>query len=262
MKTYLLLLHGNGGARARFQLLFNYQDYFSPGYEMVVPALPGFEGRPYIYDHEDQWRPFLKALGEVVKKKGASVPWIVYGHGIGGSMLMEWASRNWEIEGVQGWRPKHVILHGCIGASLHKRWFPALMRPFWLRQWLQILVSNPKLQPVWERKLFLHPKAIPVSLKKQFFQDYRECAAFPYFFDMITISWYREVQSRIGDRPFYFLWGDQERVVASTHLPLWKAGFPNSTFDIHNGWDHFPMLEDASTFARKLRTIMEELDHR
>lgn len=216
-------------------------------YEVVLPALPGFEGRP-LPPVDDYWALFLRALEQAVLDAGADAEWVLYGHGIGGSLLLEWAARDWTLAGETGWRPQAVILHSCIGASLQARWFPKLMRPLWMRRLIQRLVHTPALQPVWERRLFLQPSSIPAEQRRAFFQDYARCAAFTVLFDLITVPWYRNVQQRIGHRHFYFLWGDQERVVASRHLALWQKDFPESSFEVVPDWDHFPMLEQPGAF--------------
>lgn len=260
MTSHLLLLHGNGGANARFQLFA--QDWATQptSIQLVLPQLPGFEGRPLLRNPTDPWQPFITELASQITNAGPSAHWTLYGHGIGGSLLLEWARRGWAVPAMPGWKPTSVILHGIIGASLHKRWFPALMRPLWIRKTIQHLVANPTWQPLWERRLFLQPERIPANLKRQFFQDYQRCAAFSLFFDLITVPWYREVRATIGDQPFFFLWGDQERVVASQYLEWWEKDFPNATFEVVPGWDHFPMLETPQAFSSKLLDIITNLD--
>lgn len=250
--TNLLLLHGNGGAGARFQpfleLLGNQPQAHL---RAIVPALPGFEGRP-LPPGEGSWLPFLKALQQTVEQHGKEETWIFYGHGIGGSLLLEWASRGWVLEDGSSMSPRKVILHGCIGASLQHRFFPKLMRPLAVRRLMQGLIAWPGLQPVWERRLFLHPERIPVVLRRQFFRDYKTCDAFSLFFDLITPEWYRSVQQPLQNKGFYFIWGEKERVVASRFLKYWQRDFPNSTFDIVPGWDHFPMLDQPEEFYEKI----------
>lgn len=259
MKKKVLVIHGNGGASSRFAPFLEIVQQTDTNYEVVLPALPGFEGRslPRVNDY---WSLFIESLEQAVVEAGADGEWILYGHGVGGSMLLEWAARNWVLAGQTGWQPKAVILHSCIGASLQVRWFPRLMKPKWVRLLIQRMVHTSLLQPLWERRLFLHPETIPVQQRRQFFQDYARCAAFPILFDLITVPWYRKVQQRVGHRPFHFLWGDQERVVASHHLTLWKNDFPKSSFEVVPDWDHFPMLEQPEAFFRVLTNRIAQTD--
>lgn len=250
--TKLLLLHGNGGARARFRPFLGLLGSRGPEHlSAVVPELPGFEGRP-LPEGDRSWRPFIEALQRTVEEHGVDGRWIFYGHGIGGSLLLEWASLGWPLAGGGRINPQQVILHGSIGASLEHRFFPKLMRPRAVRRLMQWLIAWPALQPVWERRLFLYPERIPADLRRQFFRDYQTCAAFSLFFDLITPQWYRSVQRQLQQERFYFIWGEKERVVASRFLKYWRQDFPHSTFDIVPGWDHFPMLDQPEEFYEKI----------
>ena len=256
--TKLLLLHGNGGASARFQPFLELLGKEEAGrLTALVPKLPGFEGRP-LPGGNANWLPFINALQRLVEQEGKDEEWVLYGHGIGGSLLLEWASRGWPLANGSRLAPRRVILHGCIGASLEHRFFPKLMQPLAVRRILQWLIAWPALQPIWERRLFLYPERIPAHLRQQFFRDYKTCAAFSLFFDLIAPDWYRSVQQRLQGENFYFIWGDKERVVASRFLKYWQKDFPHSTFDIVPGWDHFPMLDQPEEFYEKIKSLWKQ----
>ncbi len=246
----LLLLHGNGGASTRFSPFLRLLRERGPEkVNAVIPRLPGFEGRPL--PEGNSWEPFIRALQEAIQGREEE-EWVLYGHGIGGSLLLEWASRGYPLADGQSLDPQSVILHGIIGASLEHRFFPKLMQPMAVRRLIQGLVATPLLQPLWEKRLFQSPEAIPAELRRQFFRDYRTCAAFPLFFDLITPHWYRQVQRKLAQERFHFIWGNEERVVASRFLKYWKRDFPHSHFDIVEGWDHFPMLDQPEAFYKKI----------
>lgn len=250
MAYNLLMVHGNGGASTRFQLFVEKVAQAGAPLRVYLPEIPGFEGRP-LPKTSDYWSLFLRELGQVVLSD-RSAPWIIYGHGIGGSILLEWAARNWILPDRSFFRPQQIILHGVIGASLEQRLFPKVMRWKPVRYLLHRLVYTSWLQPVWERRLFLQPDAIPKDLRDQFFRDYRHCQAFPVFFDLITPEWYRQVQSVTAWESFHFIWGSEERVVAAKFLDYWKKDYPNATFEVVEGWDHFPMLEQVDEFYEKI----------
>jgi pimeloyl-ACP methyl ester carboxylesterase len=247
----VLMLHGNGGGRTRFlPFLEALQDKQVVPFRVHLPELPGFDGR-LLPKAADGWMPFIEALQRSVAPLSEE-PWVVYGHGIGGSLLLEWAARGWVLPDSADWHPQKVLLHGIIGASLEHRFFPKLMKPLLIRKTMQALIAWPPMRPVWEKRLFLQPKSIPEAVRKQFFKDYAQCAAFPVFFDLITPAWYREVQQKLQHEAFNFIWGSRERVVASKYLSLWQNDFPKATFDVVEDWDHFPMLEDPDGFYEKL----------
>ncbi len=249
----VLLLHGNGGAGTRFRpFMERVGNQPTPGLHFHVPELPGFEGRPLPQSGTPSWDPFILALIEHVAAR-PDVDWVFYGHGIGGSMLLEWASRKWE--GAPR-PPRLVVLHSCIGASLEKRWFPKIMRWPLIRELMKRLITAPWLEPVWTRRLFLQPEAIPEELRRQFFEDYRRCEAFSVFFDLITPAWYQTVQKALKQSDFHFLWGGAERVVAAKYVDLWRRDFPNATFEIIPEWDHFPMLDHPDAFFKKIHELL------
>jgi pimeloyl-ACP methyl ester carboxylesterase len=250
MSSNILMIHGNGGANTRFQLFVEQVRQEEAPIKVFLPELPGFEGRP-LPESKDYWSLFLKTLGQLILSD-RQASWIIYGHGIGGSLVLEWAARNWILPDRTFFRPQQVILHGIIGASLEQRLFPKLMQWKPLRHFLHRMIYASWLQPVWERRLFIRPQAIPQSLRNQFFTDYKNCAAFPVFFDLITPAWYRQVQKATVAEPFHFIWGSKERVVAAKFLEYWKKDYPNATFEVVEGWDHFPMLEQPEAFYQKM----------
>lgn len=245
----ILMVHGNGGGNSRFTRIRPLLE--QPPYQHIranFPVLPGFEGRPFPSSPPDPWQPFLQAF--VSALPAAHSHWIYYGHGIGGSLLLEWAAR-----GFPGAAPPRLLLlHAPIGASLEYRFFPKLMRPMPMRRFIHWLIYQPPLQAKWEKRLFLEPDRIPAALRKRFFQDYRHCSAFELFFDLITPAWYQSVLQRLpAQLPIAFWWGSAERVVAAEHLKYWQNDFPNASVQIIDGWDHFPMLETPKAFVEQLR---------
>lgn len=251
---HLLLLHGNGGSRTRFLPFLDQIKRLRPDWTVVIPALSGFDGRP-LPAAENYWDLFLSEI----ERDLAPYPtenWVLYGHGIGGSLLMEWAGRGYCLPGGREMVPTQVILNSVIGASLHKRFFPQLMKPSWIRRSMQRLIAAPWMQPVWERRLFQQPEQIDADLRRQFFADYAHCEAFSVFFDLITVEWYRQLRPRIADQPFYFLWGENERIVEAKYLSLWRSDFPQACIESVPGWDHFPMLDQPEEFTRKIVNLV------
>ncbi len=246
------MLHGNGGATSRFSL---FADYLAENplesLRLHLPELPGFEDRPLPAGPVD-WPVFLEPLAAAVAAH-PDEPWLFYGHGIGGSILLEWAARDW----VGGAPPLDLWLHAPIGASLNHRFFPRLMRPRWVRALLHRLIYTPALQPVWEKRLFREPAAIPAAVRNRFFRDYARCAAFPVFFDLITPGWYEEVQARLTGSDFFFVWGAEERVVAARFLDFWRRDFPGARFEVVPEWDHFPMLDRPAAFYGKMKSWLD-----
>lgn len=254
----VLMIHGNGGANTRFSMFKEiYHSDSSPIFEPYFPELPGFEGRP-LHSNNPDWEPFISTLQNIIKPF-ASDDWVLYGHGIGGSMLLEWANIGFTLDGVNPWKPFAVLLHAPVGASLSKRWFPKIMKFKPIRFFLHWLIYQKSMQPIWERRLFLEPENIPINIRNQFFEDYKNCEAFPIFFDLIQPEWYEKVKHKTSDQPFHFLWGRKERVIKSRFLDFWKADFPLGMFTIIDNWDHFPMLDDVADFYTFFKQYIAQL---
>ncbi|MEM1134451.1 MAG: alpha/beta hydrolase [Bacteroidota bacterium] len=250
MHKNLLMLHGNGGASTRFIPFLDLLKNSAAPFKVHIPKLSGFEGRS-LPKSDDYWAVFLADLENTIATDAA--PWIYYGHGIGGSILLELAARNYTFPSGKQIFPEKVILHSCIGASLQYRFFPKLMKPMPMRKFIKQMVHTKWLQNYWEKKLFLYPEKIPQNIKNQFFKDYKQCQAFTVFFDLITPVWYKSTREKIKEASFYFLWGDKERVVASKYLAYWKSDFPNAHFQTIAGWDHFPMLDSPEQFLEEIK---------
>ncbi|MEM9985755.1 MAG: alpha/beta fold hydrolase [Bacteroidota bacterium] len=245
---HLLLLHGNGGSKTRFLPFLDLLREQHPDLTPVIPRLSGFDGRA-LPAASNYWDLFLSEVERAISEHPAAENWVFYGHGIGGSLLMELAAREYQFPAGLHLIPQKVILNSVIGASLDQRFFPQLMKPNVIRQFMQYLIAAPWMRPIWEKRLFQDPAQIPLSLRKQFFQDYAQCAAFPVFFDLITVDWYRGILPLIQAEPFLFLWGESERIVSARYLTLWRRDFPGSTFEVISHWDHFPMLDDPQDFT-------------
>ncbi|MEO0473252.1 MAG: alpha/beta hydrolase [Bacteroidota bacterium] len=247
--THVLVLHGNGGSRTRFIPLLRKMMIEHPEINLVIPQLSGFDGR-VLPPSDNYWDLFLEDVYAAVAEN-IEEEWVLYGHGIGGSLLMELAARDFTFPNGQQLKVRKVYLHSIIGAALHTRKFPLLMKPMALRKFGKWLVTRAMLRPMWEKRLFQNPEEIPLFLREQFFIDYTICDAFVVFFDLITVPWYREVRSKTHDYPFHLIWGKEERVVKVEVLDLWREDFPKATVEIVADWDHFPMLEQPEAFAEK-----------
>lgn len=248
------MIHGNGGGKTRFKPFLAHINKKELDLSVHIPSLPGFDERP-LPKSTDYWEPFIQEMGNCIDPQKN---WILYGHGIGGSMILEWAYRDFILPDGNTFIPQKIILHGIIGASLHKRLFPQLMKPMWIRTGMQAMISNPILRPLWIKRLFRNPANIPSKVLHRFFDDYAGSEAFPVFFDLITTEWYKKVRKKLADEKFFFVWGDRERIIKSKHLELWKKDFPNSSFTVIPDWDHFPMLEEVEDFSEKMLNFLAD----
>ena len=100
----VLFIHGNGGANARFDLFKKiHETDRDSDFKLFFPELPGFEGRP-LGNSKKGWPIFIESLQKLIISK-KNEQWILYGHGIGGSILLEWANIQFQLSKEEAWSP-------------------------------------------------------------------------------------------------------------------------------------------------------------
>lgn len=245
----IIAVHGNGGGSTRFSRV---AEYLPEHVHFEAIDLPGFNGNP-TDPSLDSVAGYADRLAELIdehaeKTTGAQRP-IVLGHGIGGSIALDLASRR--PESMAG-----LVLHAPVGADLDTRWFPKLMSTKPVREVIRRLISVRAVRPIW-RTLFF-PIGAPKADTDQFFEGYRTCASFGQMFDIIDFDWFEALEP-VTDLPTILLWGEHDRVLKSGQTAGIAAKAPNARHVIEAGWDHFPMLEQPAEYARVITALADEL---
>ena len=159
----LVALHGNGGGGFRFDRI---KPYLPPEIQFQAVTLPGFAGEPP--------EPALRTLQDYANKlrvmiAGEARPVVLLGHGIGGSIALEFVQHHAaEVDAL--------ILHAPVGTQLETRRFPRLMASPIVCQFGQWLFSSAIARPVFRRLLFSKP--VPSRYLDRFFNEYRQCTVF------------------------------------------------------------------------------------
>ena len=247
MTVTILAVHGNGGGGTRFENVAQHLPDDSTRF--VYFDLPGFNGTaidPLATDVA-AYADKVANLIETLREPGE--PLVVLGHGIGGSIALDLASRRPEV--MDG-----LILHAPVGADLDTRLFPRVMSTKPVRELLRRMVAAKPFRPVW-RKLFF-PIGAPKQDTDTFFEGYRDCAAFGQMFEIINVEWFESL-TPVTDLPTVLLWGEHDRVLKSGQTEGIAAKTPNAKKVIEAGWDHFPMLEQPQEYARVISTLATDL---
>ncbi|OYT71928.1 MAG: hypothetical protein CFK52_06740 [Chloracidobacterium sp. CP2_5A] len=240
----IIAVHGNGGGAFRFARICPFFTHDAPvAFEALT--LPGFGGAPRdpgcvtLADYAARIEAFVTQADE---------PRILLGHGIGGSLALEY---------LQHFAPSvaGAILHAPVGARLDRRWFPRLMGFAPMRELGKRLLATPALRPLWKRAFF--SEAAPEDFLDQFFAEYGRCEAFGQMFDLITADWFAGLKPVA--LPSVLLWGARERVLRLDQAADFRAKLPMAAMEIVNDWDHFPMVEQPEAYARKLMALAERL---
>lgn len=247
MSVTILAVHGNGGGSTRFERVAQHLTHGSTRFEYF--DLPGFNGVPMDPRATDVAAYADKIAERIESVRRPGEPVVVLGHGIGGSMALDLASRRpGTMEGL--------ILHAPVGADLDTRLFPRIMSTKPVRELIRRMVAAKPLRPIWRRLFF--PIGAPRADIDTFFEGYRDCEAFGQMFEIIDVEWFESL-TPVTDVPVVLLWGEHDRVLKSGQTAGIAAKAPNAEKVIEPGWDHFPMLEQPEEYARVISTLATDL---
>ncbi len=252
----IVAVHGNGGGSTRFARV---ADHLPDGIRFEAIDLPGLNGAPddptlrSVEGYADRLADLLDAV--VASADGAGGPDgpgqrpIVLGHGIGGSIALDLASRRPET--MAG-----LILHAPVGADLDTRLFPRIMSTGPVRSLARRLIAAKPLRTIWGRLFF--PTGAPAADLDTFFDGYQTSEAFGRMFEIITVEWFTPM-APVTDLPTVLLWGENDRVLKSGQAGAIEAKVPAARTVIEDGWDHFPMLEQPEEYARVVAELATSL---
>ena len=246
----IVAVHGNGGGSTRFARV---AQHLPAGVRFEAIDLPGFNGVPVdpnlssVSDYADHLADLLDRIGENELLE-APRP-IVLGHGIGGSIALDLASRRpGSMDGL--------ILHAPVGADLDTRLIPRVMSTRPVRELARRLLSAKLTRPLWRQLTF--PNGAPKADTDAFFEGYRNCASFGQMFEIINVEWFTGL-APVAGVPTVLLWGEHDRVLKAGQTAGFAAKVPEARTVIEPGWDHFPMLEQPEEYARVVADLADEL---
>lgn len=238
----IVAVHGNGGGAFRFARV---KPYIPNEISFRAVTLPGFADAPRDPTLETM-RDYAGDLYRLIAAE--SHPLILLGHGIGGSIILEFGQHFASV--VDG-----LILHAPVGTRLEARFFPRLMALPGARLIGRWLFSARLTRPLFRRLLFSEP--VPSAYLNRFFDEYRHCTVFAQMFELITPAWFAALHPI--DLPTALLWGEQERLLHVDHLRDYQALLPNSLVRTIPGWRHFPMIEQPEAYTREIVALAREL---
>ena len=241
----IIAVHGNGGGSTRFDRV---SSHFPASIDFVAVDLPGFNGVPVDPSLRDV-AGYADHLAELIDQHRGPDPVVVLGHGIGGSIALDLASRRPDT--MDG-----LILHAPVGADLDTRLFPKVMSTKPVRELIRWMIAARPLRPIWRRLFF--PIGAPNANIDTFFEGYRTCASFGQMFEIIDADWFESLDP-VRELPVTLLWGEHDRVLKSGQTDAIAAKAPNAERVIEPGWDHFPMLEQPEEYAHVIAGLADDL---
>jgi pimeloyl-ACP methyl ester carboxylesterase len=243
----VIALHGNGGGGFRFSRVPAVD-----GIDLRTPTLPGFaaEARDPALRTMADWAALVaRWCDEITAADPDGRRPVLLGHGIGGSLVLEVLRHR--ADAVAG-----VILHAPVGAGLDRRKFPRFMQLPGVRPLVRWMIASRPLRPVWRRRFFHQP--VPAAFMDRFFGEYRHCATFGDWFDLITAPWFASL--RPVEVPAVLLWGAGERLLGPEQIDAFRPLLPRASVRVVEGWDHFPMIEQPDEYGRVVAECARELD--
>ncbi|MGH1506198.1 MAG: alpha/beta fold hydrolase [Acidimicrobiales bacterium] len=244
--TTLVALHGNGGGGERFD---GVAEHLDEGVRFQALTLPGFGGVPAdpslltVSDFGD-W--LHAALADIER------PVVVLGHGIGGSIALDAASRRPEF--FDG-----LILHAPVGAHLDSRLLPRLLSVPLTQRLAQRAFRAKAFRPALVRRYF--PNGASRESLERFFDGYRTCEVFGQMFSIITADWFDGVRPII-DLDVTLAWGADDHLLEPGHLAAFRPKAPFAEEALVAGWGHFPMIEDPEAYGGALSELVRDLGRR
>jgi len=246
--TTIIAVHGNGGGSTRFDRAAESFAALPTDVDFVAIDLPGFNGEP-VDEALTDVAGYADRVASLIAEHRGERPVVVLGHGIGGSIALDLASRRPET--MDG-----LILHAPVGADLDTRLFPKVMSTRPVREVVRRMIAARPLRPIWRRLFF--PIGAPQPDIDTFFEGYRTCASFGQMFDIIDADWFSALAPITG-LPVTLLWGEHDRVLESGHTDAIATKAPDAGRVIEPGWDHFPMLEQPEEYARVIARLADDL---
>jgi abhydrolase domain-containing protein 6 len=233
----ILLLHGYAGSKDNWT---SFAVYLTNDYHVVIPDIPGYGESSMIekasYDLSNQMSRLHKFTHAVELKQ-----FHIAGNSMGGLFAGTYAVRY----------PDEIISVGFFAAagvmSLEKS---LLMKKMEIDKNILVFKDSKDLSRL-PSLLFANPPTIPYPLKRVFIQndlanldfyekEYKEI--FPYIYSLEKELPNIKAQTLI-------LWGDQDKVLDISSVPVFEKGLKNHKTVIIKDCGHLPMMEKPQETA-------------
>jgi abhydrolase domain-containing protein 6 len=233
----ILLLHGYTANKDAWIML---APYLTKNYHVVIPDLPGYGESSMIekdsYDLSNQMSRLHKFIQALELKK-----FHIMGNSMGGLFAGTYAVRY----------PDEVISVGLFDAAGVTSLEKSLVFKMAEKGENPLLLKDSNDMPRWAALLFVKPPSLPYPIKKvmiktalanrQFYEKERK-EIFPDFSSL-------EKDLPKIKAPALILWGDQDKVVDISSVPVFEKGLKNHKTVIIKDCGHVPMMEKPQETA-------------
>ena len=257
----LLLLHGFGDSADTWRLL--YDRLRKQGRAAVALDMPGFGSAQRLVPDEPvlpQLDDFAAAAVEYVaqehgdRKRGSRI--VIGGNSLGGTVALRAAER--VEEGIAG-----VVPMAPAGLDM-PTWFTAIQGAPLIRAMLNSPVPVPErtlkraMGSTYRVLAFSSPRKADDAVVGAFTQHYghqRDVARLLGTGRSLLPELKAPFNFRNIDCPVLLVWGERDRMVASSGAARVVAGLPDTTVELFEKCGHCPQIQDPDTHAELLAGI-------
>lgn len=241
----VLLLHGytaNKDNWTRFAV------YLTKDYHLVIPDIPGYGESSMIeeasYDLSNQMSRLHKFARAVDLKK-----FHIAGNSMGGFFAGTYAVRY----------PDEIISVGFFDAAGVRSLEKGLLMKMIEKDENVLLLKDSSDLPQLTSLLFTNPPRLPYPLKKVFVQT---AVANRTFYEKERIEIFPDFYSLEKElpnikAPTLILWGDQDKIIDVSSVPVFEKGLTNHKTVIIKDCGHLPMMEKPQETATHYRAFIQ-----
>ena len=233
----ILLLHGYTGSKDNWLM---FAPYLTKNYHLVIPDIPGYGESSMIekdsYDLSNQMSRLHKFAQALELKK-----FHIAGNSMGGLFAGTYAVRY----------PDEIISVGLIDAGGVTSLRTSLVHKLAEKGENPLLLKDSNDVPRWAELLFIKPPSLPYPIKKVMIKT---ALANRQFYEKERKEFAPDLYSLEKDlpkikAPTLILWGDQDKVIDVSSVPVFEKGLKNHKTVIIKDCGHAPMMEKPQETA-------------
>ena len=233
----ILLLHGYTGSKDNWLM---FAPYLTKNYHLVIPDIPGYGESSMIekdsYDLSNQMSRLHKFTHALELKK-----FHIAGNSMGGLFAGTYAVRY----------PDEIISVGLIDAGGVTSLRTSLVHKLAEKGENPLLLKDSKDMPRLAALAFVNPPSLPYPIKKVMIKT---ALANRQFYEKERKEFAPDLYSLEKDlpkikAPTLILWGDQDKVIDVSSVPVFEKGLKNHKTVIIKDCGHAPMMEKPQETA-------------
>ena len=234
----IIMLHGFGGNKDNW---LRFAKYFTPNYRVIIPDLPGFGDSSKPQDAKYNIMSQVERLNLFVKELKLTKFHIV-GNSMGGSISGNYAATYPEMV-------KTLALFDSAGVNSPIKSERALL----LEKGINPLVA--KDEKGYDKLLeicFYKPPQLPSVIKKYLAkQAIKDASLNEKIYNEITNTDLTVLEGKLNKItvPTLIVWGDSDKVIDVSSVPIFKKNIRNSQSAIIKECGHLPMMEKPQETA-------------